>query len=541
MAKKSRVVNVAMNTTAGIASRVIGLTTNFIMRTVFIHTLGIAYMGVSSLFTDLLTMLSFAELGISSAITYALYKPMAQGDKQKIAMLMNFYRSAYRKVALAVLVCGLALLPVLKFIVPIDKIDSSNTALQEQIYGQLYLIYILYVINASVSYLLIYKAALLTAKQEDRYSSYIQIAFYLVRMAVECVILFSFRKLPYCFIIYLVVNIILTRLQNYLVAVIADRRNPGLNEYKNEKLPEEEQKKLFKNIGALMIYKIATVINTSMDSIVISALFGSIWVGFVSNYRMVISNIQKFLTQFYNSVTASAGNLAAQSGREDKQYRSFKTLFFLSFWMLNFCSTSFTVLLNPFVELWLGKEYCKSMLLVVVLVLAAYFTGVIYPISTFRTSNGLFVQGKMRPVAMLVINIVLSIVLALWLGSYGAEWGIVGIKLATIISSLVTLQWYDPWIVYKKIFKRPVSSYFRQFVIYFVLTVGCVALTYFLGTLVPTDMDLIPRFVILCLLCMVVPNVAVVIMFWKTEEFQHICKILRNMLSKLRKKTASRE
>ncbi|MBE6758543.1 MAG: hypothetical protein E7554_00445 [Ruminococcaceae bacterium] len=539
MAKKSRVANVALNTTAGVASRLTGIICNFVMRTVFIHTLGIAYTGVSSLFTDVLTMLSFAELGISSAITYALYKPMAQGDTRKIAMLMNFYKSAYRKVALAVLAGGLCLLPVLKFIVPIDKIDSSNPALQEQIYGQLYIIYVLYVINSAVSYLLVYKSALLTAKQEYRYASFVQIAFYLIRMAVECALLFTFKSLPYCFIIYLVVNILLTRLQNYVVAVIADRHNPGLDEYRDEKLPKDEQSKLFKNIGALMIYKVSSAINASLDSIVISAMFGTIWVGLVSNYRMVTTNIQKLLNQFYNSVTSSVGNLAAQSGA-DKQYRSFRTLFFLSFWMLCFCSTSFIVLLNPFVEIWLGAEYVKSMYLVVVLVVSAYFSSVIHPISTFRSSNGLFVQGKFRPVAMLVINVGLSVVLAVWLGSYGAEWGIVGIKLATIISSLLTLQWYDPWVVYRNVFNRSVSEYFRRFALYFLVTAGCAALTYFLGTLVPADIGRTARFLILCLLCVVIPNAVVIVMFRKTEEFGDICAILGRIKSKLRRKAGSR-
>lgn len=540
MAKKSRVENVALNASAGITSKIVTILCNFIMRTVFIHTLGIAYTGVSSLFTDILTMISFAELGISSAITYALYKPVAQGDHEQVAKLMNFYKNAYRVVALVVLVAGLCVLPFLGIIVPIDKIDSSNPAIQNQIYGQLPLIYILYVVNSSISYLLIYKSALLTAMQQYRYASLVQIVFSVVRVIIECIILFAFNWTPWCFIIYLVANILLTRAQNAVVSYIATKKYPHLGQYRDAKLPKEEQKKLFKNIGALMIYKVATAINSSLDSIVISSMFGTMWVGYVSNYRLVTTNIQKLLNQFYNSVTPSVGNLAAEES-DERQYKSFKSLFFLSFWMLCFCSTSFIVLLNPFIELWLGPEYIKSMYLVVVLVISAYFGSVIHPISTYRTTNGLFVQGRMRPVVMLILNIVLSFLLAWWLGgSYGEEWGIIGVKLATIISSLLTLQWFDPWIVYKHVFKKPVKDYLLLFAKYTLITAGSSAITYFLGALIPLEMNSYLRFILLCLLCVAVPNGIVVLLFRKTEEFQSIAAILKRLFGKLLKKLPAR-
>ena len=110
---ESRTRNVIRNTSAGIGVRLLSLLLNFVLKTVFIKVLGIQYTGVSSLFTDVLTILSFAELGIGSAITYALYKPVAENDDIQIAKLMNFYKNAYRYVAIVVLVAGIALVPFL--------------------------------------------------------------------------------------------------------------------------------------------------------------------------------------------------------------------------------------------------------------------------------------------------------------------------------------------------------------------------------------------------------------------------------------------
>ncbi len=534
MAKKSRVANTALNTSAGILAKIINIFSGFIMRTVFIHTIGIAYTGVSSLFTDILTMLSFSELGISTAMTYALYKPVAQGDHRHTAMIMTFYKKAYRIVASAVLVLGLSLVPFLHILVPADKIDQSNPVVRDQILGQLTLIYILYVINSAVSYLFIYKSAILTAHQEQRYASRVQMIISLCRVAIECTILFVFSKYSFCFILYLIAGIILTRTENVIISRTADRLHPQIAECGDEELPEEERKKIFKDIRALMLYKFSSTINSSIDSVIISAMFGSIWVAYVSNYRLVTTKLSSLINQFYNSVTPSVGNLATESD-ENKQYTTFRTLLFTSFWLLCFCSTSLVVLLNPFVDIWIGSQYVKSQTLVVVLVASTYLSIFINPVTAFRTSNGLFVEGRFRPVAMLVINVILSVLMAHWLGSYGAEWGIVGVKLATVIASLLTLQWFDPWLVYRHVFKRPFRDYLKTFALYTLITAGCAAVTYGLGSLLP-DFNRYLRFALLCALCLVVPNGAVILLFRRTTEFKAFVTIIGRFAGRLKKK-----
>lgn len=87
---KSRVVNSAVNTIFNFSVKLFDFGIKFVLRTVFIYTLGMQYVGVSGLFTDILSVLSFVELGIGSAITYALYKPLAENDEEKLGKLMAF-------------------------------------------------------------------------------------------------------------------------------------------------------------------------------------------------------------------------------------------------------------------------------------------------------------------------------------------------------------------------------------------------------------------------------------------------------------------
>ena len=49
------------------------------------------YLGVNGLFSNILTMLSLAELGISNAIIYALYKPVACKDEKRIASIFKAF------------------------------------------------------------------------------------------------------------------------------------------------------------------------------------------------------------------------------------------------------------------------------------------------------------------------------------------------------------------------------------------------------------------------------------------------------------------
>lgn len=511
-------------------AKIINIITGLLMRSIFIRTLGIEYAGVSSLFTDILTVLSLAELGVSSAITYAMYKPVALGDHKRIAALMNFYRSAYRVVAGIVLAAGLALIPALDVIVPTEKLHG---AAREEIMSQLVLIYVLYVVNSAVSYLLVYKSTILTANQENRYISVVQTIISISRVAVECVILFAFKS----YIAYLIFAILITWLQNLLISRLASKKHPEISEHSDERLSREEKKKLFGDIRALMLYKISTAITNGCDSVIISSVLGSTMVGYIGNYTLITQKVNTVMNQFYSSAVPSIGNLAAQSDGEH-QYNTFKILQFISFWLGCFCTTSFIVLMNPFVEIWIGKKFIMPMYIPIVLSTYFYINSMIHPINSFRTSNGLFVQGKYRPAVMVTINVALSIGLAFAWGGDNVMLGIFGVKLATIIAQLLTIQWFDPWLVFKNVFKKPLLDYAVTFLKYALFTAAVSAATFGLGALLPFE----NRYVsLLCkaLLCVIIPNAAIILVYRRTPQFASFMVFLKHLVKRRSKKTAN--
>ncbi len=505
----SRTKNTLYNAIGGISVKLITLITTFISRTVFLKVLGIQYAGVSSVFTDVLIILSFAELGIGQAITYALYKPIAEGDSFQIKKLMAVYKRIYTTIAFVVFGVGLCLIPFLHYIIK-DVPD---------IVEDIRLIYVLYLGNTACSYLLIYKSTFLTAAQKDYKVSRIKAVIAVLKSIIECVLLLVFRN----FIVYLVFSIMVVILQNFIVAKIAEREYPIIKEKSKERLNIEERRKLVSDVRALALYKVSGTVLNGTDSIITSSIMGTGVVGILGNYNLITNNVYSFVMQIFNATSASIGNLVATSTNAH-QYKIFKEMLFLCFWIYCFCSTCLWVLFNPFMQIWQGTDRMFSQIVVGLLVADFYIKGVLSPVSQFRTSNGLFVQGKYRPVIMAIINIVVSIILCRAIG-------IAGIILGTIISRALTQLWYDPWLIYREVFKESVFSYFLTYIFYLILTaVSCFASQQLLNVVYPKN-NIIQLFIGLGI-CIVVSNLVVVLVFHSRTEFKKTIQIIRNVLKK---------
>lgn len=505
--ENSRTKNTLLNAVGGVAVRIITLLTMFITRTIFIRVLGMEYAGVSGVFTDVLTMLSFAELGIGQAITYALYRPIATGDEKQIAKLMNVYRRIYMVIAAIVLAVGTALIPFLKYI--IKDVPSVKEDIK--------IIYIFYLLNTASSYLLIYKATFLTAAQKDYVVSKFRAIVSVVKAAIECVLLLVFKN----FLIYLAFSVAANLAQNYIVAKVAEKQYPVLKEKSVEKLEPAERKKLFSDVRALALYKVSGTVLNGTDSVITSSMLGTVFVGILGNYNLITNNVYLFVMQLFNATSASIGNLAVKSTPEH-QHRIFRQMLFLAFWIYCVCATCLWTLFNPFMYLWQGKENSFSAFVVALLIADFYVKGVLSPISQFRTSNGLFVQGKYRPVIMAALNIGISILLAKYIG-------IAGIILGTLISRALTQLWYDPWLIYRMVFFKSVWEYFLVYFLYIAVTVGCCAASQFLlGAVYPGSGFV--QLIIGLVISLVISNLAIVLLFCSTREFKAIMEIVKKTI-----------
>ena len=516
--KQSRIKSTLINTSFAVISRIVSMLMGFVQKTIFIRTLGMSYVGISGLFTDILMVLSLAELGIGSAIAYSLYKPIAENDYKKIAQLMNFFKKAYIYISGLIFVVGLCLMPFIDYIVK-DVPDISE---------DIKCIFILYIINTCVTYLLVYRNTLLVAAQKQYIVSNVQTVFTIITVIVQCITLLVLKN----FIVYLVLQIAFSLMQNITINYIASKNYPELKKYAKENISKEDRKKLFTDVKALMMYKIANVITTGTDSTIISASLGTSQVGVLGNYRTIRGYVTSMIAQFYNAINPSLGNLAATEGRQ-RQYEIFQKLSFGTFWLTAFCSTSFFVLFNPFIKIWLGNEkWLLPTFTVAIYVTEYFFTTMIGPVGAFRQANGLFVQTKYLALIEAILNLIISIIFVRYLG-------IMGVLLGTVLSELLTTVWYEAMVIYKYIFKRSVLNYYLTLTGYYVVTVLCCVCITIIVQLLP-DLGIIVDFIIRILLCVIIPNTVIWLLFRKKDQYMECKKLIVGIAKSLIAKVSRR-
>ena len=439
MRTRYSIINMLFN----IGGQFLTMLLSFINRMVFIRCLSAEYLGVNGLFTDVLSILNFAELGIGTAMVFSMYEPAARDDEQKLARLMNLYKWMYRAVAASVLLFGLVLLPFLPYLIKGGEGIEHIT-----------LIYMIYVLGSASSYLLSYKNSIYQAYQKGYICAGWSMACECIKTVSQITVLLLTRN----FILYLAVQQAIQFLPNIMVSRMVDKEFPYLKEC--HELPEREERNgILKNIGAMSMHKLATVIVRNTDSLLMSSFIGLATVGLYSNYRLVLNALNNLLNKFATAFSGSVGNFAALEN-SDRLYQVYKEMDFLFFVQSAYLTGGLMMLFNPLIELLFGREYCFPMTTVAIIVTEFYISRMRQTNLLFREVMGLFWNDRYKAVAESIINLVASLVLVRQYGVTGIIWG-------TIISTLCTCAWVEPYIFLKygvqDAWQKKLRDYFAEY------------------------------------------------------------------------------
>ena len=499
MRTKKSLINIG----TAVTGQIFAILISFISRLVFVRILGAEYLGVNGLFTNILSMLALVELGIGPAIIYSLYKPLAFNDEQKVKALMNLFAKTYWIVGIVILIIGLAIMPFLDIIIK----EPPNIP-------DLAIIYILFLANSVITYFFSYKRSLIIADQRSYITTIYRYSFYFVLNVIQIIILLKTKD----FLLFLFAQIVFTFLENFLVSLKANQMYPYLKGTNNEKLDEETKAAIFKNVRALLYHKLGGKVVFGTSSIIISAFVGIIWVGLYSNYLLITNALNIIIGQFFTAITASIGNLNACGDKERSNF-IFKTLFFISWWIFGFSSICLLVLINPFITLWLGSEFTMEFFVVLMIVVNYFITGMRKASLTFKDSMGLFWNDRYKPLAEAAVNLVVALFLV-------QHWGLVGVLVAICISTMAVCFWVEPYVLYKYGFERSSKEYFLRYVFYTMITILLALLTVFINNILFYDVT-ITSFLGRLLVCLVVPNVVIILGFYRTKEFQYLLGVIK--------------
>lgn len=485
---------------------------NFLTRTVFARVLSAEYLGLNGLFSNILSVLSLAELGVGSAIIYSMYKPLADKDEYKLQALMNFYKKIYTSIGLFILVIGVGLTPFLPvFIKEMPDIPNIKT------------IYVLYVANSAFTYFFSYKRSFLIADQKKYIDSFYQYSFYLLRNVLQIILLLATRN----FLLYLIIQIIVTFIQNATISIRTDRLYPFLKGKNVAVMDKEDTALIVKNTKALVMHKIGSVLVLGTDNLVISKFVGIIEVGLYSNYLLILTALNQAIGMVFQSLTSSIGNLGVTE-EGNKNIAVFKAIDLIGYWTVSFAAISLAILFNPFINLWLGAQYLFPTSVVLLIVMNFYFSGRRQSVLTFKDALGLFWNDRYKPLFEAGINLIVSLVLVQFMG-------IEGVIIGTIVSTLTTCLTVEPHVLYKYGFKTSPRGYYQNYILHTGVTAIAGLVTWsacsvfsattfggFIGKLVVTA---------------IIPNLIFLVVFWKTQEFQYLLGILRNLVNKKLKRS----
>lgn len=455
--KNSRTKNVLLTSSIGLICTLINTILGFGYRTFFIRVLSPQYLGISGLFTNILDLLSLANLGIMTSISYRMYKPIAEGDSEKVGQLMRFTRYVYYFVAGFIFIVGASLMPFLEFFIKDTSEIPSDV--------NLHVAYFIYLLQMVSSYLYTYKLNILIADQRKYEHSIIQTILTVVKYLSQVIVLVTTHN----FMWTITIGIFSTILTNVVFSIVVSKQYKEVFQTKTS-LSKEERHNIFKDCYATMCHKIGYTVINSTDSLLVSKFIGLTITGMYSNYTLLTGSLKKILEPILSNVTASIGN-AHVTEDEDTRYAIYRRLLFMNLFISSYTTYCMYILIDSFITIWVGKDMLLDSYTVGVLCMQFYLQTAHIINESYINASGLFNKDKIRPVIEAALNIVISIALVY-------PMGLAGIFVGTVISHMLTVFWREPLNLYRYEFKtKSENDFWLTYIGFGILTVVMIILT----------------------------------------------------------------
>ena len=505
--KIERTKNAARNVVFGMILKIYALALPFVMRTAMIYWLGIEYLGLNSLFTSVLEVLNLAELGVGSAMTFSMYKPIAEDDRDKICALMNLYHCYYRVIGGVVLASGLVIFPFLPNLIKGDIPSDIN-------------IYILYLLNLSATvltyWLFAYRNSIFNAYQRTDIISKVTMVTDTVKYAIQLLVLAFFHN----YYLYVITILVTQILNNICIAYLSKKMYP---QYEPKgKVSKSEQKKINKRIGDLFTSKLGGTIVGSADTIVISSFIGLKILAVYQNYYYIITALSGLVIILFNAVTAGSGNSMVTESTE-KNYHDFKKLSWISYWLIGFVICGLFCLYQTLMKVWVGADLMLDNSFVPLFCL--YFAGnmTIQLLSVYKNAAGIWHEDRFRPLISGLANLALNLIMVKFIGLYG-------ILLSTIISIYFISA---PWLlhnVFTLIFPGKFKDYRKDLVAYMSVIIVVTFITSRVCNLIP-DAGF-GSLIVKTIVCTVVCNGLFLLIYHKSLIFKEVLQMTHRIVKR---------
>ena len=460
--KLNRIEKAKLNTTITLATSIIMGVFSFIERTVFNRFFIADYLGLYSFFNNIIGVLSAAELGLSTSIAFALYAPLEHRQNDQIAAIMKLFQKAYKIVGTIILICGIAIMPFMQFLL--------NTEIPM---ASIRICFLFFLFKTVSNYYFGYKEILLNANQEQYKTTLIYNISWSFLYIIDILIsIFTQNFILYSFSIF-IIN--LTRV--FILNFMATKEFPEIKKYKNAKIDIERVKHLIRNTKGLIITKLSTVLVNATDSILISAMVGTAFLGKYSNYQMITTGLMSVSSLLPKSITATIGNVGVTESKRTIS-RSFEALNLASFFIYSSLTIILFNIVNPIIKTFFGINRVLPIGQVILILISFYLSNQREILLTFKSSLGLYWEDRRRPLVEGITNLVVSIIL-------GYFWGFNGIIIGTIVSQTCVNLLIEPRVIFHNGLSNSTFWYYITVAGRFLLSVLIAIISYLFNSFIP--------------------------------------------------------
>jgi hypothetical protein len=223
-----------------------------------------------------------------------------------------------------------------------------------------------------------------------------------------------------------------------------------------------------RSIKLLSIHKISDFVLVSTKEFLIYLFSSLTIVAYYGNYVIVLTRINQLLLSLLTSMQAGIGHLIAENNVR-KTMTVFWEIVALRYFITGVFIFAIYRLIEPFIALWLGKEYLLDKSILLLILVNVFFFQTKDTVISFVQGYGLF-DDIGAPLIEASLNLSMSILL-------GKFYGIQGVLTGSIISLFAIPFVWKPIYLFRRGFQQPVWTYWREITKY----LGILFLSWYIG------------------------------------------------------------
>lgn len=410
---------------------------------IFLQYLGNNTLGLYQLYSQLFSYLAIIEIGISSGILYSLYKPTTEKDFLKLKKLYNGANYSFKIIGTIIIILGCILSLFVSFFIK----DNSFSILY------LSLTFVLYILSNIFNYFFMPKKLLFYAKEKNYIPNLIYQVFTILKSILEIIAV----MLGYDLIVILILGVVINLIMNLILSFLFKKEFNYLEKTK------EKDFDFLTNLKSIIVHKIANLVSSNIDIVLISKFIGLGNVVIYTTYQYIVLSIQLLTDKISNSLLPSVGNILTKNKNEAESiFIKFNEI--LYFVAIIICIPLY-LSINSFISIWYNNEIYTSRIIAILFALLLFINIIKQNSNLFVNALGLFKETRICSIVDICLNLILSLILV-------NLYGIPGVLLATVISLIITELIQKNTIILKKIANEKFRFYFKISYKYYIMIIS---------------------------------------------------------------------